>query len=141
MIPSSLADIESDHPALSRADLSYEIGRSRVYGVEAKQQFIEAHEQMSDLSTILGRVLALVYPQSSTTACRKVPALRGDEHEFRDCKKDLRTWYIRVSSLFPVSGRESALGSRVSPDDGGEDGVSHGEPVELILSMMYLHYE
>jgi hypothetical protein len=141
MIPSGLNDAESDHSVLSRADLSYEIGRSRVYGVEAQQQFIEVQGQMSDLCTILGRVLALVYPPSGTTTCKNVPALRGDGDEFRDCRKDLKAWYAHVSSLFPVSGRDSALGSRVSSDDGREDGVSPDEPVELILSMMYLHYE
>lgn len=141
MIPSTLANTESAHPLLSRADLSYEIGRSRVYEAEAKQQFIEIQERMSDFYTILGKVLALVYPQSGTTTCRKLPVERGDEYRFRDCKKDLEAWYMHASSLFPVSGRDSALGLRVCPDDGREDRVPHDEPMELILSMMYLHYE
>jgi hypothetical protein len=141
MIPSGLADVESDQAVLSRADLSCEIGRSRVYGVEAKQQFIEVQEQMSDLCTILGRVLALVYPPINTLTFKNGPALRGDEHEFRDCKKGLKTWYNHVSSLSSVFGRDSALGSRVNSDDGREYGSSQDEPVELILSMMYLHYE
>lgn len=141
MIPSTLADTESAHPVLSRADLSYEIGLSRVYDAEAKQQFIEIQERMSDLCIILGKVLALVYPQNGTTTCRKLPVERGDEYGFRDCKKNLEAWYMHASSLFPVSGRGSALGLRVSPDNGRKDRVSHDEPMELILSMMYLHYE
>ncbi|EXL65235.1 hypothetical protein FOPG_18532 [Fusarium oxysporum f. sp. conglutinans race 2 54008] len=50
------------HSLYTRRQLMMPPGRSRVYGVEAKQRFIEAQEQMSALISILRRVLALVYP-------------------------------------------------------------------------------
>lgn len=136
MMPSGMVEAQSDYLVLSRADLSHEIGRSRVYGAEAKQQFIEAQEQMSALIIILGRVLALVYPQGGMATCRTASTLSGDGHEVRDCKNHLKTWY-NDSLLLPISGRDSSLGSPVSPDDGG----SQHDPVELLMSMMYLHYE
>ncbi|KPA37745.1 cutinase transcription factor 1 beta [Fusarium langsethiae] len=63
MMPLDMIEAESDYPVLSRADLSHEIGRSRVYGVEAKQKLIDAQEQLSALVNILRRVLAMVYSQ------------------------------------------------------------------------------
>jgi hypothetical protein len=140
MMPPGMVETEGDYPVLSRADLSYEIGRSRVYGVEAKQQFIEAQEQMSALITILRSVLVLVYPQGSTPTCRTASSLSGDEHELRSCKNHLKTWY-NDSLIVPVSDRDSGLGSPVSPDDGREHGGSNHDPVELLVSMMYIHYE
>ncbi|CEI38438.1 unnamed protein product [Fusarium venenatum] len=140
MVPPGMAEAEKDCYVLSRADLSHEIGRSRVYGVESKQKWIGAQEQMSALVTILGRVLALLYPQSGTATNRTVSTLNGDENEFIDCKNDLRTWYYE-SFILVTSGRDSALGSPVSPDDGREHGSSQHDPVELLTNMMYLHYE
>ncbi|KAL3588271.1 hypothetical protein FPOAC2_10424 [Fusarium poae] len=140
MMPLGMVEAERDYHVLSRADLSHEIGRSRVYGVEYKQKWIETQEQMSALVNILGRVLALVYPQSGTSTNRTVSTLNGDANEFMDCKNDLRTWY-NGSFILVTSGRDSALGSPVSPDDGREHGSSQHDPVELLTNMMYIHYE
>ena len=135
MMPPGMAE---DHTVLSRADLSHEIGRSRVYGVEAKQQLIEAHEQMSSLVTILRRVLALVYPHKGRCTSS---TLSGDEHEFRQCKEQLKSWY-NTSLLLSISGQDSALGdSPASSSDEREHGSSRHDPVELLISMMYIHYE
>ncbi|WXC61828.1 hypothetical protein SNK03_007701 [Fusarium graminearum] len=131
---------ESDHLVLSRADLSHEIGRSRVYGVEAKHRLIDAQEQMSSLITILGRTLALVYPQVGTTTRRATSTHDEDKYEFINCKNELRIWYSG-SDVFPISGQDSALGSPVSPDGGSEYGSLQHDPVELLGSMMHLHYE
>jgi hypothetical protein len=140
MMPPGVVEAESDCLVLSRADLSHEIGRSRVYDAEAKQQFIEAQEQMSALITILRRVLALVYPQGGMATCKTAPTPSGDEYELRLCKNHLKTWYDD-SFLLPISERDSALGSPVSPDCEGGHGGSEHDPVELLVSMMYLHYE
>jgi hypothetical protein len=140
MMPHGMVEAERDYPVLSRADLSHEIGRSRVYGVEAKQQFIEAQEQMSALVTILSSALALVYPQGGKVVCRTAFPRCRDEHELRDYKNNLRKWY-NDSSILPVSDRDSALGSPTSMDDKREHGGSQYDPVELLVSMMYLHYE
>ncbi|XEU97335.1 hypothetical protein FSHL1_002621 [Fusarium sambucinum] len=140
MMPLGMAEAENDYHVLSRADLSHEIGRSRVYGVESKQKWIEAQETMSGLVNMLGRVLALVYPQSGTATNGTISTLNGDENEFIDCKNDLRTWY-NESSVLVTSGRDSALGSPASPDDEREHGSSQHNPVELLTNMMYLHYE
>ncbi|EYB24554.1 hypothetical protein FG05_06456 [Fusarium graminearum] len=139
MLP-GMANTESDHLVLSRADLSHEIGRSRVYGVEAKHRLIDAQEQMSSLITILGRALALVYPQVGTTTRRATSTHDEDKYEFINCKNELRIWYSE-SDVFPISGQDSALGSPVSPDGGSEYGSSQHDPVELLGSMMHLHYE
>ncbi|KAM0375687.1 hypothetical protein ACHAPK_002468 [Fusarium culmorum] len=139
MLP-GMANTESDHLVLSRADLSHEIGRSRVYGVEAKHRLIDAQEQMSSLITILGRALALVYPQVGTTTRRATSTHDEGKYEFINCKNELRIWYSG-SDVFPISGQDSALGSPVSPDGSSEYGSSQHDPVELLGSMMHLHYE
>ncbi|KAF5646965.1 cutinase transcription factor 1 beta [Fusarium tjaetaba] len=137
MSPFGMVEAERDSLVLSRADLSREIGRSRVYDAEAKQRFIEAQEQMSALISILRRVLPLVYPQGGMPMCGTASTLREEEYEALDCKGRLKTWYN--DKLMPlISGRDSALGSPVSPD-GGTD--SQNDPVELLVSMMHLHYE
>jgi hypothetical protein len=135
MMPPGMAE---DHPVLSRVDLSHEIGRSRVYGVEAKQQLIEAHEQTSSLVIILRRVLALVYPQRGTSTAS---ALSGDEQKFRECEEQLKSWYSN-SLVLSISGQDAALGdSPASSSSEREDGASRHDPVELLVSMMYIHYE
>ncbi|KAH7199011.1 uncharacterized protein B0J16DRAFT_392959 [Fusarium flagelliforme] len=135
VMPPGMAE---DHPVLSRTDLSHEIGRSRVYGVEAKQQLIEAHEQMSSLVAILRRVLALVYPQRGTSTAL---TLGGDEHEFRECKEELKTWY-NDSLVISISGQDSALGdSPASSSDEREHGAPRHDPVQLLISMIYVHYD
>lgn len=140
MMPPGMVEAERLSPMLSRGHLSYEIGRSRVYGVEEKQQFIEAQEQMSALVTILSRVVAMVHPQGGTTICRNTPSLSGVEHELHDCKNRLKTWY-NESLMLSVCDRDSALGSPTSMDDGREHEGSQYDPVGLLVSMMYLHYE
>ncbi|EKJ69698.1 hypothetical protein FPSE_10112 [Fusarium pseudograminearum CS3096] len=140
MMPPGMVSTESDHLVLSRADLSHEIGRSRVYSVEAKHRLIDAQEQMSALVTILGRALALVYPQVGTAIRRPTSTHDEDKYELINCKNELRTWYSG-SDVFPISGRDSALGSPVSPDGSSEYGSSQHDPVELLESMMHLHYE
>ncbi|PCD41102.1 hypothetical protein AU210_003660 [Fusarium oxysporum f. sp. radicis-cucumerinum] len=140
MMPPGMVEAERDCLVLSRADLSHEIGRSRVYGVEAKQRFIEAQEQMSALISILRRVLALVYPQGGMATCRTASTLGGEGYESRDCKNHLKTWY-NDSLILLISGRDSALGSPVSLDDGTEHRGSQHDPIELLVSMMHLHYE
>ncbi|KAL9573922.1 hypothetical protein ACKAV7_001954 [Fusarium commune] len=140
MIPPGMVEAESDCLVLSRADLSHEIGRSRVYGVEAKQRFIDAQEQMSALISILRRVLALVYPQGGMATCRTASTLGGEGYDSRDCKNHLKTWY-NDSLILLISGRDSALGSPVSLDDGTEHGGSQHDPIELLVSMMHLHHE
>ncbi|TXC08865.1 hypothetical protein FocTR4_00002340 [Fusarium oxysporum f. sp. cubense] len=140
MMPPGMVEAERDCLVLSRADLSHEIGRSRVYGVEAKQRFIEAQEQMSALISILRRVLALVYPQGGMATCRTASTLGGEGYESRDCKNHLKTWY-NDSLILLMSGRDSALGSPVSLDDGTEHRGSQRDPIELLVSMMHLHYE
>ncbi|KAM0081837.1 hypothetical protein ACKRZS_005978 [Fusarium odoratissimum] len=140
MMPPGMVETERDCLVLSRADLSHEIGRSRVYGVEAKQRFIEAQEQMSALISILRRVLALVYPQGGMATCRTASTLGGEGYESRDCKNHLKTWY-NDSLILLMSGPDSALGSPVSLDDGTEHRGSQHDPIELLVSMMHLHYE
>ncbi|EWZ94015.1 hypothetical protein FOWG_06648 [Fusarium oxysporum f. sp. lycopersici MN25] len=132
MIPPGMVEAERDCLVLSRADLSHEIGRSRVYGVEAKQRFIEAQEQMSALISILRRVLALVYPQGGMATCRTASTLGGEGYESRDCKNHLKTWY-NDSLILLISGRDSALGSPVSLDDGTEHRGSQHDPIELLI--------
>ncbi|UZP43535.1 hypothetical protein NXS19_011347 [Fusarium pseudograminearum] len=139
MMPPGVASTESDHLVLSRADLSHEIGRSRVYGVEAKHRLIDAQEQTSALITILDRALALVYPQVGTAIRRATSTHDEDKYELINCKNELRTWYS--GNVFPISGRDSALGSPVSPEGSSEYGSSQHDPVELLESMMHLHYE
>jgi len=135
MMPPGMAE---DHPVLSRVDLSHEIGRSRVYGVESKQKLIEVHEQMSSLVTILRRVLALVYPQKGTASAL---TLSGDEHESRECKEQLKSWYSS-SLVLSISGQDSALGdSPASSSHEREHGASRHDPAELLVSMMYIHFE
>ncbi|KAH7225247.1 hypothetical protein BKA60DRAFT_450540 [Fusarium oxysporum] len=140
MMPPGMVEAERDCLVLSRADLSHEIGRSRVYGVEEKQRFIEAQEQMSALISILRRVLALVYAQGGMATCRTASTLGGEGYEPRDCKNHLKTWY-NDSLILLISGRDSALGSPVSLDDGTEHRCSQHDPIELLVSMMHLHYE
>ncbi|KAI6757066.1 hypothetical protein HG530_011664 [Fusarium avenaceum] len=140
MMPPGMVEAERLSPMLSRGHLSYEIGRSRVYGVEEKQQFIEVQEQISALVTILSRVMAMVYPQEGTTIYRNTPSLSGVEHELHDCKNRLKTWY-NESLMLSVCDRDSALGSPTSMDDGREHEGSQYDPVGLLVSMMYLHYE
>ncbi|RKL39430.1 hypothetical protein BFJ72_g6904 [Fusarium proliferatum] len=140
MMPSGMIEAEGNCVVLSRADLSHEIGRSRVYSAEAKQQFIEAQEQMSALIIILRRVLALVYPQGGMATCRPASMLEGDKYKSRDCKSLLKAWYN--DNLMPLSsGRDSALDSPVSLDDGTQTESSQTNPIALLVSMMHLHYE
>ncbi|CVK87957.1 uncharacterized protein FMAN_05258 [Fusarium mangiferae] len=141
MIPSGMIEAEGNCVVLSRADLSHEIGRSLVYSAEEKQQFIEAQEQMSSLIIILRRVLALVYPQGGGMAtCRPAPMLEGEEYKSRDCKSHLKTWYN--NNLMPlISGLDSALGSPLSLHDGTQNGGSQSSTIDLLVSMMHLHYE
>ncbi|KAF5573689.1 cutinase transcription factor 1 beta [Fusarium pseudoanthophilum] len=135
-----MVEAERDSLVLSRADLSHEIGRSRVYDAEAKQRFIEAQEQMSALISILRRVLPLVYPQGGIAMCGTASTPREEEYEALDCKTHLKTWYN--DNLMPlISGRDSALGSPVSLHGATQHGGSQNDPVELLVSMMHLHYE
>ncbi|RFN47011.1 cutinase transcription factor 1 beta [Fusarium flagelliforme] len=135
MMPSGIAE---DHSVLSRVDLSHEIGRSRVYSVEAKQQLIEAHEQMSSLVTTLRRVLALVYPQKGTCTSSTIS---GDEQEIRECKEQLRSWY-NDSLVLSTSRQDSAFGdSPASSNDEREHEGSQHQPMELLVSIMYIHYD
>ena len=127
-----------DHAVLSRADLSHEIGRSRVYGVESKQQLIETHQQLSSLIIILRRLLGIVYPQNGTSSALR---LSGNDHELVECKEQLKSWYSNSLALL-ISGQDSTLGdSPVSSSDEREHGTSRCDPVELLVSMMYIHYE
>ncbi|KAF5678606.1 cutinase transcription factor 1 beta [Fusarium heterosporum] len=142
MVPPDMVERDSDYIVLSRVDLSHEIGRSRVYGVEAKQQLIDAQEQMSALINILRKVLSLVYSQGVAAAatCRTASTLDKDENQLHDSKNRLKTWY-RETLTFTTAERDSTLGSPVSSDDGKEHEGSQHDPVELLMSMMYLHYE
>ncbi|SCO82633.1 uncharacterized protein FRV6_06846 [Fusarium oxysporum] len=130
-MPPGMVEAERDCLVLSRADLSHEIERSRVYGVEAKQRFIEAQEQMSALISILRRVLALFYPQGGMATCRTASTLGGKEYEPRDRKNHLKTW-VNDKLILLISGRDFALGSPVSLDDGTEHGGSQHDPIELL---------
>lgn len=140
MMPPGMIEVESDDIVLSRSDLSHEIGRSRVYGVEAKQRLIEAQEQMSALFTILRRVLTFIYRQEAMATCGNTSMLNGDEHKFRESKTQLDTWY-HDNLMLPISERDSALGSPLSLDDGTEQGGPQHDPTELLVSLMYAHYE
>ncbi|KAI1017091.1 hypothetical protein LB504_007188, partial [Fusarium proliferatum] len=140
MMLSGMIEAEGNFVVLSRTELSHEIGRSRVYSAEEKQQFIEAQEQMSSLIRILRRVLALIYPQGGMATCRPASMFEGEEYKFRDCKSHFKTWYN--DNLMPlISGSDSALGSPVSLHHETQKGSSQSSPIELLVSMMHLHYE
>ncbi|KAL2204897.1 hypothetical protein CC79DRAFT_1370715 [Sarocladium strictum] len=141
-IPVEMAEKDDHGPMLLRADLSHEIGRSRVYSAKVQQRCIKAQERMSDLCTILGRVLTLAYPSTGSPAFGSFPMTIGLEIEFRECKKHLKAWHSHMSSQFAEKGVQALmLGSRIGSDDGREDTTPYNEPVGLLLSMMYLHYE
>ncbi|VTT79013.1 unnamed protein product [Fusarium fujikuroi] len=140
MMPSGIVEAEGNCVVLSRVDLSHEIGRSRVYSAEEKQKIIEAQEQMSSLISILRRVLAFVYPQGGIATCRPASMFEGEQYKFRDCKSHLKTWY-NDNLMLLISGSDSALGSPVSLHHGTQKGSSQSSPIELLVSMMHLHYE
>ncbi|KAJ0122430.1 cutinase transcription factor 1 beta [Diaporthe amygdali] len=126
------------HAPLGFADLSSEIERSRVYNSGTKKSLIEILAHHIQLMVALTDLLVLVWPLD------EVPqwARRHGEEEvgkIERCKGQLRSWYQRSTSRFPMPGDE-ILSRPNMAGRGGRGAEFHHDSVVLYTNLMYITY-
>ncbi|KAJ3546142.1 hypothetical protein NM208_g2151 [Fusarium decemcellulare] len=123
-------------PVLGYADLSHEIGRSRVYTADTQRRLVEVVEQMAKLCTTLTDVSALVYPFGAPT-CITRQRLDQEAAETTRCRNALDTWYLGAKSLFSVFDFGDQADSLLTP---ATENSSYEDAVMLHISSMYMHH-